>query len=92
VVARDGFQEIRNYDGETLEQTIRSVIQHHRRVGYLFSGSKRHIIKDMIFREDRAFYKSGKVMTLAKIPRPLFAKFIKEVISRHWIVQYGTPA
>jgi len=81
VVAWDEFQEIRNYNGETLEKTIRSVIQHHRHVGYLFSGSKRHIIKDMIFREDRAFYKSGKVMTLNKIPRPLFTKFIDRKFS-----------
>lgn len=76
VIAWDEFQEIRNYNGESLEKAIRSVIQHHRNVGYLFAGSKRHVIKDMIFREDRAFYKSGKVMTLKQIPRPLFVKFI----------------
>jgi len=76
VIAWDEFQEIRNYNGESLEKAIRSVIQHHRNVGYLFAGSKRHVIKDMIYREDRAFYKSGRVMTLKPIPRPLFIKFV----------------
>jgi AAA+ ATPase superfamily predicted ATPase len=76
VIAWDEFQEIRNYNGESLEKAIRSIIQHHRNVGYLFAGSKRHVLRDMIFREDRAFYKSGKVMTLKEIPRPEFVKFI----------------
>ena len=78
VVAFDEFQEIKNFDGESMEKTIRSVIQHHRNVGYLFAGSKRHIIKDMIYREDRAFYKAGKVVNLGKIDRPIFAKFIRK--------------
>jgi hypothetical protein len=78
VIAFDEFQEIRNFNGETMEKTLRSVIQHHRNVGYLFAGSKRHIIKDMIYRKDRAFYKAGKVIHLGKIDRKLFAKFIKK--------------
>ncbi len=78
IVAFDEFQEIRNFNGESLEKTIRSVIQHHREVGYIFAGSKKHIIKDMIYREDRAFYKAGKVLSLGKIPRSIFAKFINK--------------
>ena len=61
-----------------MEKTIRSVIQHHRQVGYLFAGSKKHIIKDMIYREDRAFYKAGKVITLGKIDQSVFTRFIKK--------------
>lgn len=75
-IAFDEFQEIKNYNGESTEKTFRSVIQHHREVGYLFAGSKKHIIKDMIYREDRAFYKAGKVMNLGKISRADFAAFI----------------
>ena len=78
VVAVDEFQEIRNFNGESVEKTFRSVIQHHREVGYLFAGSKRHIINDMIHREDRAFYKAGKVMHLDKIERSIFVQFIQK--------------
>lgn len=78
IVAFDEFQEIRNFDGEAMEKTIRSVIQHHRKVGYLFAGSKRHIIKDMIYRKDRAFYKAGKIVNLGKIDRSVFVKFIQK--------------
>ena len=77
-VAFDEFQEIRNFNGEAVEKIIRSVIQHHREVGYLFAGSKRHIINDMIHREDRAFYKAGKVMPLDKIERSVFTQFIQK--------------
>ena len=78
IIAFDEFQEIRNFDGESMEKTIRSVIQHHRQVGYLFAGSKKHIIKDMIYREDRAFYKAGKVIILGKINQSVFTRFIKK--------------
>jgi AAA+ ATPase superfamily predicted ATPase len=78
VIAFDEFQEIRNFDGEQIEKTIRSVIQHHRQVGYMFAGSKRHVIKDMILRQDRAFYNAGKVINLGKIDRSIFIKFMQK--------------
>jgi hypothetical protein len=47
-------------------------------VGYVFSGSKKHILEDMTLREDRAFYKIGKIIYLQKIERRHFAPFLKE--------------
>ncbi len=78
IVVFDEFQEIRNFDGESIEKIIRSVIQHHRQVGYLFAGSKKHVIEDMIQSKDKAFYKSGKVMNLNKIDSSIFEKFIRK--------------
>ncbi|MEO0141860.1 MAG: ATP-binding protein [candidate division WOR-3 bacterium] len=77
-IAFDEFQEIRNFNGEKIEKTIRSIIQHHRNVGYVFAGSKRHIIRDMILREDGAFYKAGKIINLGKIDQRTFTRFLKE--------------
>lgn len=76
VVVLDEFQEILGYDGETIEKGMRALIQHHNRVGYVFAGSKRHLLEDMIGQESRAFYKIGKVHHLGKLPREAFAPFL----------------
>jgi hypothetical protein len=77
-VVFDEFQEIINFNGESIEKVMRSHIQEHRMVGYVFSGSKKHILEDMTLREDRAFYKIGKIIYLQKIERRHFAPFLKE--------------
>lgn len=76
VVVFDEFQEIRNFNGEAFEKSLRSCIQHQRNVAYLFAGSKTHMIEDMVFNKNRAFYRSGKVMNLDKIPRAEFKGFL----------------
>jgi len=77
-VVFDEFQEIINFNGESIEKVMRSHIQEHRMVGYVFSGSKKHILEDMTLREDRAFYKIGKIIYLQKIERRHFVPFLKE--------------
>lgn len=78
VVVFDEFQEIRELNGESLEKSLRSCIQHQRDVAYLFAGSKTHMIEDMVFNKNRAFYKIGKVMNLDKIPRAEFKEFLSD--------------
>lgn len=77
VIAFDEFQEIGNFDGESIEKSMRASFQHQRNVGYLFAGSKRHMLNDMAYNKSRAFYKIGKVMNLKKIPRKEFCKFLE---------------
>lgn len=60
-----------------MEKAIRAVVQSHQRVGYIFSGSKRSVIRDMVRNRGRAFYRMGRVMELAPIPREVFAAFIE---------------
>lgn len=78
VIAFDEFQEIRNFNGESIEKSMRASFQHQRNVGYLFAGSKKHILNDMVYNKSRAFYKIGKVMSLNKIPRNEFRKFLED--------------
>jgi len=78
VVAFDEFQEVRNFNGETIEKSMRASFQHQRNVGYLFAGSKKHMLNDMIYNKNRAFYKIGKVMNLNKIPREEFSNFLEK--------------
>ena len=55
VVALDEFQEITELGGTKLEKILRSHIQMHDSVSYLFAGSKRHVLTDMVMNRGRAF-------------------------------------
>ncbi len=76
VVFFDEFQEIRNVGGEALEKAMRAVFQRQKDVGYLFAGSKQHIMSDMVLNKNKPFYKMGKVMFLGKIPAGELRSFI----------------
>jgi len=78
VIAFDEFQEVATLGGEPLEKLMRSVFQGHHNVSYIFSGSKQHLIADMVNNKDRAFYKLGRVLFLGKIPEKDFKAFITE--------------
>ena len=74
----DEFQEIASLNGEAIEKGMRACFQHHDLVSYLFAGSRRHIISDMVTNKRRAFYNMGKVMPLGKIPVEEFKIFYEE--------------
>ncbi|MEA2081811.1 MAG: ATP-binding protein [Elusimicrobiota bacterium] len=78
VVVFDEFQEISQYDGAAFEKKLRSFIQHHDKVCYIFMGSKTHIILDMFKNPHRAFYQSAKIYPLFAIPQKDLEKFIIE--------------
>lgn len=77
IIVFDEFQEIRNFNGESMEKSMRAYFQRHRNVGYLFAGSKKHVLNDMIYNKNGAFYKIGKVINLNKIPREEFCMFLE---------------
>ncbi len=82
VVALDEFQEITEMGGARIEKILRSYIQNHQSVSYLFAGSKRHVLTEMVTNRARAFYNMGKLMTLGKIPEDLFCDYILEKFQR----------
>ncbi|MCD6456898.1 MAG: ATP-binding protein [Methanophagales archaeon] len=82
IVVFDEFQEIANLNGEVIEKGMRACFQHHDHVSYLFAGSRRHIISDMVSNKRRAFYNMGKVMPLGKIPVEEFKSFLEDKFSR----------
>lgn len=69
VVVMDEFQEAAAIPPKgSVERVLRSVIQHHDRVSYVFMGSKRHLLHDIFMDVDRPLYKIAKSMPLKKIP------------------------
>ncbi|NVM20817.1 MAG: ATP-binding protein [Desulfobacterales bacterium] len=73
----DEFSDVTKYNGTDVEKAIRAVVQTHQQVGYIFSGSKRSVIRDMVRDKRRAFYRMGATMELGPIPRDLFRAFIE---------------
>ena len=98
VVAFDEFQEVAHYSEEGFEKRLRSYIQGHADICYIFAGSQRHLITEMFNSTKRAFYKLADsfpldiIETRHYIPwiQNLFRKnkvelgadFIKEVVER----------
>ena len=75
VVVFDEFQEILKLNRKNIEGKLRAHIQHHRNVAYVFAGSKRHLLNEMINSQDKPFYRIGPVMYLEKINEDIFLKF-----------------
>ncbi len=77
IVAFDEFQELAKLNGENFEALLRSHIQHHQNVSYVFFGSKTHLLKDMFNNRNRPFYNSSLVMTIDKIQENKSIEFLK---------------
>ena len=67
VVAFDEFQEIAGYAQDSFEKRLRSHIQTHDRIGYIFSGSQTHLLQRMFNDQGRAFYQQAQSYPLGKI-------------------------
>ena len=78
----DEFQEIENIKG--LENKLRSVIQNHSNVSYVFLGSKKSIINAMFSDTKRPFYKSVKHLTLFPIANKDWKKCITKVFEENY--------
>jgi hypothetical protein len=78
VVVFDEFQQITETNGEKTERRLRSAIQTHEHVSYLFVGSKRHLLLDLFSNPNRPFYRSGKIFPLEKIDLDHLQGFIKK--------------
>ncbi len=76
LIVFDEFQEINNLNGESFEKELRSHIQYHEMISYVFMGSKTHILDNMFTDKSRALYKIGKTYPLRKIPRSELIEFI----------------
>jgi hypothetical protein len=92
VLVIDEFSDLPKYDGQILEKAMRSEIQQHSHVGYIFSGSEESVMLSMARDKKRAFYKMGRIMDLGPIDRVSYTGFILEwfekgrfKIEKEWI-------
>jgi hypothetical protein len=77
VVVLDEFQQLGELEDRRIEKTLRSIVQAHREISYVFMGSKKHLIYDMFNNPERPFFKSSAHYPLTKIAAPEFAEFVE---------------
>jgi len=99
IVAFDEFQEIEHFNGLKMEKLIRSILQHHQNVSYIFAGSEQSIVEVIFGQKDRPFYRFAKHMVLKPIESNELRKFIKKKFRQsgknidknavNWIVEFS---
>ena len=78
LVAFDEFQEVEDIlPNGGFERIMRSVIQSHRNVSYIFLGSRYHLLRRMFTEHSRPFYKSALTMLLDKPPLDESVEFVE---------------
>ncbi len=82
VIAFDEFQEVANYTEDGFEKRLRSFIQQHSNICYIFSGSQQHLITEMFNSNNRAFYKLAESFHLDKIETKHYIPWIQNLFCR----------
>lgn len=75
IVAVDEFQQVAEYPEKGIEALLRSKIQFMHNVGFVFSGSKLHMMAEMFHSPKRPFFNSTASMSLDVIDRTAYFKF-----------------
>ena len=91
VIALDEFQKVSDFDGTTVENSLRAAVQTQRRVGYVFAGSEPSLMQRLL-RPRRPFYKAGPLLALEKIPATVFVETIVKRFARTGIAISETTA
>ena len=78
VVVFDEFQQILEYGNDQVERKLRSVIQNHRHVGYIFLGSRKHLIEKMFMDRARPLYRAGGHYPLGPIAEEHWQPFVRK--------------
>ncbi len=89
IVVLDEFQEIFRI-GKGLDRFLRSVMQSHKNINYIFLGSSESMIREIFEKKGSPFYRFGSLMILGKITREKFMAFIdkkfKKITEHHLII------
>jgi uncharacterized protein len=77
IIVLDEFQDIFRIDSG-LDRFLRSVMQNHRHVNYIFMGSNESMIREIFEKKNSPFYRFGSLMSLGKIASGKFISFLEE--------------
>jgi uncharacterized protein len=90
VVMLDEIQQILVEHGIQAERQLRSTIQRHAHVGYVFAGSATRLLTEMTNEPNRPFYRLGSRLFLDAIPREDFRQALEERFSASgYVVEPG---
>jgi uncharacterized protein len=77
IMVLDEFQDIYRID-KGLDRFLRSVMQNHRHINYIFMGSSESMIREIFEKKNSPFYRFGTLMPLGKINPAKFTPFLEE--------------
>ncbi|MFQ6616734.1 MAG: ATP-binding protein [Fidelibacterota bacterium] len=80
-ICLDEFQQIANFDSESVENALRNEVQKQRQVGYVFAGSQPSLVEEMLSRGPPS-HGSGPKMFLDKIGADIWREFILQEFHR----------
>jgi len=87
IVVFDEFQDLLLLN-KSLDKRLRSVIQFHKNVNYVFLGSAESLMKQIFENKKSPFYHFGQLFTLNKIPYNDFFDFLRNRFAK--ITDYST--
>jgi len=74
-IAIDEFQQINSYPEREVEALLRSYIQFATNIGFIFSGSKQHLMNEMFLSAKRPFYQSTQIISIDCINKSQYYNF-----------------
>lgn len=77
IVVMDEFQEVMEI-AHGLDRLLRAIMQRQKGLNYVFLGSQESMMTDIFEKKKSPFYHFGERMTLRKIPREDFYRYIME--------------
>lgn len=83
----DEFQQVVNFDDTKTESLLRSEMQKHPKLHYIFSGSKTRLLSRIFNEAERPFYGMVQTIPLEKLDPEVYQQFIIEQFEKHgkWI-------
>jgi len=76
IVVFDEFQDLLSLE-QSLDKRLRSVIQFHKNINYVFLGSSESLMKQIFENKKSPFYHFGQLFTLKKISYSDFLSFLQ---------------
>lgn len=74
-IAIDEFQQITDYPEKGVEALLRSYIQFVPNAGFIFAGSRQHVMQEMFLSAKKPFYQSTQILSLEAIDREEYYAF-----------------
>ncbi|MCD4743063.1 MAG: ATP-binding protein [Desulfobacteraceae bacterium] len=82
VIVFDEFQEVVKYtNADSFEKLLRSYIQQHSNICYIFSGSQQHLLTAMFLSQNRAFYQQAASYPLKLIETKHYIPWMKNLFN-----------
>lgn len=82
VIALDEFQEVAHYEEDFAEATIRTLMQDFPGIRFIFSGSKKSIMKEIFTDANRPFFHSTQMVELHEIERNCYAREVQDILTK----------